>query len=84
MRGFPGKMVRRMYAPFFAKRYAGNSKTKILHDLDNEKNECKITEMDSRFGLSMFEWLSLPLDMGYRGCEYCMPDYKLGEQSFER
>jgi hypothetical protein len=69
-------MPRRLYAPFFAKRYVGNTESKVLHDLDNEKKECKISEIDSRFGLAMFEWFSVPKEMGYKGCQYCMPDFE--------
>ena len=25
----------------------------------------------------MFEWLSIPTDMNYGGCKYCMSDFKL-------
>ncbi len=68
-------MVRRLYAPFFAKRYAGNTENKVLHDLDNEKKECKIEKIDSRNSLAMFEWSSVPTDLGYKGCEFCMPEF---------
>ena len=35
-------MTRRLNAPYFAKRYIGDSETKVLHDLDREKTECEI------------------------------------------
>ncbi len=76
-----GKLARRLYAPFFAKRYAGNSETKVLHDLDNEKRECEIDRIDSRKNVSMFEWLNTALEMGYRRCSYCMPEFSAGKSN---
>lgn len=72
-------MVRRLNAPYFGKRYIGSSETKILHDTDKENPNCRIDSI-ARKHIQMFEWLSIPLDMGYRGCEYCMADYKQGKQ----
>jgi hypothetical protein len=69
-------LARRLYAPFFAKRYAGESDRRVLHDLDNEKKECRIEEIDSRRNLSMFEWLSVAIDQGYIGCQFCMPNFE--------
>ncbi len=68
-------LTRRLNAPYFAKRYVGDSATKILHDLDREKNDCEI-DMIPRNRIQMFEWLSIPTDMSYEGCRHCMPDYK--------
>lgn len=73
-------MVRRLNAPYFGKRFVGSSETMILHDMDNESNRCKIDSIQRKH-IQMFEWLSIPLDMGYRGCEFCMPDYKSGKPS---
>jgi hypothetical protein len=71
-------MARRLNAPYFGKRYIGSSETKILHDLDKETSKCRIDSIARRH-IQMFEWLSVPMDMGYRGCEYCMPEYREGK-----
>ena len=68
-------MTRRLNAPYFAKRYIGDSETKILHDLDREKTECEIEKIP-RNRIQMFEWLSIPSDLDYSGCIHCMKDYK--------
>ncbi|MHB8567410.1 MAG: hypothetical protein ACYC7D_01420 [Nitrososphaerales archaeon] len=73
-------MTRRLYAPYFAKRYIGDSDTKILHDLDVEKRECLI-DIIPKSRIQMFEWLSIPTDLGYGGCKHCMPDYKGASKS---
>jgi len=75
-----GKMTRRLYAPYFAKRYIGDSETKILHDLDLEKNECLIDTIPKK-RIQMFEWLSIPTEMGYNGCNFCMPEYRSKKKS---
>ncbi len=71
-------MVRRLNAPYFGKRYVGSSETKILHDMDKESDKCKIDSIERRH-IQMFEWLSIPLDMGYIGCQFCMPEYETGK-----
>jgi hypothetical protein len=68
-------MVRRLNAPYFGKRYIGSSETKVLHDMDRETKDCKI-ESIARNRIQMFEWLSVPIEMGYDGCPHCMPDYE--------
>ena len=67
-------LTRRLNAPYFAKRYVGDSETKILHDLDKEVPSCKVDSIP-RARIQMFEYLSIPSDLQYRGCEYCMPDF---------
>lgn len=37
--------MRRWYPPFNGKRYIGNINNNEVHDLDNEKAECKIDEI---------------------------------------
>ncbi len=71
-------MVRRLNAPYFGKRYIGSSETKLLHDMDRETAKCRIDAIP-RKEIQMFEWLSIPLEMGYKGCAYCMADYKEGK-----
>ncbi len=73
-------MVRRLNAPYFGKRYIGSSETMILHDMDNESEKCRIDAIARRH-IQMFEWLSIPLDMGYSGCQFCMPEYESGKRA---
>jgi hypothetical protein len=68
-------LARRLNAPYFGKRYIGDSETKILHDVDKESTNCKI-EAIPRTRIQMFEWLSIPSGMSYTGCKFCMPGYK--------
>ena len=68
-------MARRLNAPYFGKRYIGDSETKVLHDVDKEDPNCKIDTIP-RARIQMFEWLSIPSDMSYAGCRYCMAGFK--------
>ena len=68
-------MTRRLNAPYFSKRYVGDSETKILHDLDKEVPNCRVDAIP-RARIQMFEWLNIPSDMQYSGCQYCMPGFK--------
>jgi hypothetical protein len=43
--------------------------------MDKETPKCKIDAIP-RKEIQMFEWLSIPLDMGYKACSYCMADFK--------
>jgi hypothetical protein len=67
-------LTRRLFAPFFAKRYVGDSETKILHDLDSERKECMIDSIPKN-RIQMFEWLSNASDLKYKGCKHCMSGY---------
>jgi hypothetical protein len=69
------QLTRRLNAPFFGKRYIGDSDTKILHDLDKETPNCAV-EAIPRTRIQMFEWLNIPSDLMYSGCKYCMPTFK--------
>lgn len=68
-------MARRLNAPYFGKRYIGDSETKVLHDVDKESPSCKIDTIP-RSRIQMFEWLSIPSGMNYAGCPHCMPEFK--------
>jgi hypothetical protein len=68
-------LTRRLNAPYFSKRYVGDSDTKILHDLDKEVPACKIDSIP-RARIQMFEWLNIPSEMNYSGCPHCMPGFK--------
>lgn len=73
------KLVRRLNAPYFGKRYIGDSDTKILHDADKETQSCKIDSIP-RARIQMFEWLSIPSDMKYSGCQHCMSGFNPGSK----
>jgi hypothetical protein len=66
---------RRLNAPYFGKRYVGDSETKILHDLDKETSSCRVDSIP-KTKIQMFEWLNIPSDLLYSGCQYCMPGFK--------
>ncbi|HXQ91843.1 MAG TPA: hypothetical protein VN739_02475 [Nitrososphaerales archaeon] len=68
-------MARRLNAPYFGKRYVGDSDTKILHDLDKETPSCKVDSIP-RSRIQMFEWLNIPTELLYSGCQFCMPTFK--------
>jgi hypothetical protein len=63
-------LARRMNAPFFGKRFTGDWRSMTLHDLDNEKPECKIEEID-RYKIAMFEWVKNAEDLGFKPCRHC-------------
>lgn len=67
-------MIRTGY-PFFYKRYVYDLSTNVLHDLKNEKPECKIDEIDEE-DVEMFSSLnegSLNLDHPvHKHCPFCM------------
>jgi hypothetical protein len=71
-------MTRRLNAPYFAKRYVGDSEAKILHDLDKEVPSCRVDSIP-RARIQMFEYISIPTDLQYKGCEYCMPGFDATE-----
>jgi hypothetical protein len=68
-------LARRLNAPYFGKRYIGDSETKVLHDVDKETPSCMI-EAIPKPRIQMFEWLSIPSGMSYTGCRYCMAGFK--------
>ncbi|MCY6483459.1 hypothetical protein OW763_03685 [Clostridium aestuarii] len=69
-------MIRTQY-PFFYKRYAYDLATGMLHDLTNEKSDCKIDELDEE-NIEMYSSLnetSLMLDHPtYKKCPHCMSE----------
>ena len=67
-------MIRKEY-PFFYKRYAYDVSKNVLHDLKNEKPECKIDSIDEESiePYSSLEETSLMLDHPtYKICPHCM------------
>ncbi len=72
--------MRRYGNPYNGKRYLLNTNTNELHDLDNEKTECKIDQILT-WHIKMFDYLSDGLEYqrqtaGYsNGCYWCLPAY---------
>ena len=51
-------------------RFLGNSATRELHDLQNEKNGCRINQM--RFDhMVNFKTIKMAQEIGYDFCAYC-------------
>lgn len=69
-------MIRKEY-PFFYKRFAYDLSTNTIHDLKNEKPECKIDELYEE-DIEMYSSLneaSLILDHPvHKKCPYCMKE----------
>ncbi len=75
-------LTRRAYPPFAfvgaeCKRYAGdkNPQKMEVHDLDNEKWECKIDKL-WHAEVVMFDNLEKALKDGFRRCAHCLPAAK--------
>lgn len=54
-------------------RYLGNSNTMQVHDLDNTKASCQISEIKPEHRVS-FATLSEAKRAGYDPCAYCIGD----------
>lgn len=72
-----GTMARRPWPPTKGKRYVGNTNTKEVHDLDNEKygaNECQIDEIIAAGHAVTFtpDTLSQAHSEGYDNCAHCI------------
>jgi len=55
-------------------RYLGNTKTKEVHDLDNENANCQIDEIIKAKNDSRFVFLYNAYKLGYRYCDWCLKD----------
>ena len=56
-------------------RYLGNSKSKEVHDLDNEKAGCRIAEIKEDHKV-WFTTLKAATDKGYDPCGHCLEGSK--------
>lgn len=70
-------MARRPGYPTYGKRFLGNTNTKEVHDLDNEKtgpNECQIDEIIRAGNARTFvpDTLEQAHKEGYDSCAYCI------------
>lgn len=74
--------MRRANYPYNNKRYLWNKNTNELHDLDNEKLECRINEIKTDH-IKMFDYISdaktYITSQGYKfnGCYWCLRDYHI-------
>ena len=75
--------MRRYGAPYYGKRFLLNTNTYEVHDLDNEKDNCRINEIRLEH-IEMFDTL---LDVKVRlaflrkklnGCYYCLTRFDIG------
>ena len=68
-------MARRYKGNMNGERYCGNTNTKEVHDLDNEKtggNECQIDEIIAAGHDKPFTSLSSAHGSGYDNCKWCL------------
>ena len=70
-------MSRRSGPPTFGRRYVGNTKKDVVHDLDNEMtgpNECQINGIICNGHAVIFnpDTLSQAHNEGYDNCAYCI------------
>jgi len=72
-------MARRPGSPTYGNRFVGNTNTKEVHDLDNEKtgpNECQIDEIIAARHVVIFspDTLHQAHISGYDNGKYCLGD----------
>lgn len=66
-------MARRYRAPFYGKRYIGNTNTNEVHDLDNEKTGCQIDQIkDSHVVTFNPDSLTTAKSKGFDNCAHCI------------
>ena len=67
-------MARRPGWPLYGNRYCGNTNTKEVHDLDNEKSQCQIDEIVAAGHARIFttDTLRQAHSEGYNNGAYCI------------
>ena len=65
-------MARRYTGNMNGERYLGNTNTKEVHDLDNEKTACQINEIIRAKHDKPFDLLSAAHAAGYDNCAHCL------------
>lgn len=65
-------MARRHRGNMRGERYLGNTRTKEVHDLDNEKVNCQIEEIIRAGNDTPFHSLSMAHAQGFDNCAYCL------------
>jgi hypothetical protein len=69
------EMTRRKTGNMNGEQYLGDTSTKNVHDLDNEKtaaNQCQINEIISAGHDKPFTTLAAAHGAGYSDCDYCL------------
>lgn len=65
--------MRRYQYPFSGNRYLGNKNTTEVHDLDNEKTGCKISEIKTEHIVTFSpDTLDTAHRNGYDNCAHCI------------
>jgi len=66
------EMTRRLGPLLRGARYCGNRAKKEVHDLDNEKSQCRIDEVMTAGRAVPFFTLREVHETGYDNCSYCI------------
>ena len=58
-------------------RYLGNKNEKEVHDLENEKVGCKISQIkpEHKIPIATLEEAKKYFARGWDGCKWCLPQY---------
>lgn len=64
--------MRRYSGNMNGERYCGNTNTKEVHDLDNEKTSCQIDEIIRANHDKPFTLLTSAQNQGFDNCHYCL------------
>ena len=64
--------MRRYTANMSGERFMADIKTKVVHDLEKEKNECYIDDIVRAGAELPFKNLSIAHEEGYVNCRHCL------------
>ena len=62
----------RIHAPFYGKRYIGDTSKNIVHDLLSEKDNCSIDTIEYNC-VRTFDSIKQAIGQQYRICKFCRP-----------
>lgn len=65
-------MTRRWTGNMTGQRFCANTHDIVVHDLDNENNDCQIDEIITAGHDKPYDDLSAAHTDGYRNCDYCL------------
>jgi hypothetical protein len=65
-------MARRPGGPLWGARYCGNAAERAVHDLDNERPNCRIDEILAAGRAVPFNYLPAARLAGFDNCAYCI------------
>jgi len=66
-------IMRRYGSHMLGEPYLGNTKTREVHDLDNETDACRISHIVTTSTDRPFVTLEAAHDEGYKDCPHCFP-----------